>query len=51
MLCRIREDEDTELDDKDTIKILYKKLHHALKKETKKGDGYRSKVCLYKKLK
>ena len=50
MLFRIKEDENTELDDKDSIKILYKKLHQALKKETSKGDGYRAKECLFKKL-
>ena len=51
MLFRIKEDEDVELDSKDTYKSLCKKLHQALKTETKKGDGYRSKECLSKKLK
>ena len=50
MLFRIKEEENVELADKDTIKVLYKKLHQALKKETNKGDGYRSKECLYRKL-
>jgi hypothetical protein len=51
VLFRIKEDDDVELDGKDTYKILFKKLHQALKTETKKGDGYRSKDCLSRKLK